>query len=175
MPSSKLNNSCRAIIIQNRMEDTRFLHKTIIEKFPNFKLVHFESLLDAFHEIVHSKYDLILIDSGVHGFNNFAAIKLVKAFNDNVPIIVTCKEEDKFSGLKSVVEGADNYYIIRYNYQVMLQRIISLTLNLTSSLDFLRYYEPNQSRKVIDGLDINQKTNSQESFEKVNEFNGFKT
>jgi DNA-binding response OmpR family regulator len=139
------------------MEDTRFLYKTISEKFPNFKLVHFESILDAFHEIVHSEYDLLLIDSGVQGFESFSAINLVKAFNDNVPIVVTCTEEAKFTGLKSVVQGANNYFIIRHNYASMLQRIISLTLNLTSTLDFLRYYEPDRSRELIDSLELKNK------------------
>jgi DNA-binding NarL/FixJ family response regulator len=174
LPSSKINNSYRAIIIQNRMEDTRFLHNAISRKFPNFNLVYFESILDAFHEIVHSKCDLLIIDSGVQGFESFAAIKLVKAFNDNVPIIVTCTEKNKFTGLKSVVEGADNYYIIRYNYVNMLERIISLTLNLVSTVDFLRNHEVDKSRELIDSLDLKSKLNSETSLDIMHDVSVFK-
>jgi len=112
--------------------------ETIAEKHPEMKLVTFDCLISAFHEIVHSDYDLILVDCEIEGFQQFSCVKLIKAFNDHVPIIVTCTEEQKFIGLRSVVEGADNYYIIRYNYKQMLCKIIAISLNLIAPIDYIR-------------------------------------
>jgi DNA-binding response OmpR family regulator len=130
----------RILIIQDRLRDAKFIMDTITEKYPGMKLVTFDSILSAFHEIVYSKYDLILIDCDIEGFKKFSGVKLIRAFNDKVPIIVTCTEDQKFIGLRSVVEGADNYYIIRYDYQRMLCRIIAISLKLISPIDYIRTY-----------------------------------
>lgn len=127
----------RVLVIQDRLKDAKFIMDVVKEKFPDVKLVTFDTILSAFHEIVYSEYDLVIIDCDIEGFQKFAGVKLIKSFNDKVPIIVTCTEENKFLGLRSVVEGADNYYIIRYNYKDMLSKIVAIALNLISPIDYI--------------------------------------
>ncbi len=139
MKNSKVR---KILIIQNREEDTKFLYRSIRDNFPDFRITTYTNVLDAFSEIVYADYDLVLLDCDVQGYENNNGIRLIKSFKESVPIIVTCKEENKFMGLRSVVEGADNYYVIRYDYQRMLCKIISVSLNLTSIVDTIRDFKP---------------------------------
>ncbi len=134
----KKKSGHRILVIQDRLKDAKFITDAITTRYPDMKLITFDNLLTAFHEIVHSQYDLILLDCDIDGLQKFGGIKLIKAFNDKVPIIVTCTQDKKFMGLRYVVEGADNYYIIRYDYQRMLCKIVAIALNLISPLEYIR-------------------------------------
>jgi CheY-like chemotaxis protein len=141
LPESKLNNKkLRIIVIQNNKEQLSLLSEYINQNFCDAKIIAHEGLISAFKDITLTKYDLIFIDCNSEGFENFVAIKLIKAFNDKVPIIVTCNEENKFLGLKSVIEGADNYFIIRKNYSRMLYKIASISLKLHNSIDYIQKF-----------------------------------
>ena len=108
-------------------------------------------MLSTFNNIVDKKCDLILIDCEVKGFQNFHAIELIKSYAPNVPIIVTCKNESRHIALRAVVDGADNYYIIRYDYQDMLHKILCISLKMQSPAELARKYAHLQATKNADG------------------------
>ncbi len=145
----KKKSGHRILVIQSRLKDAKFITDSIREKYPDMKLVTFDNLHSAFHEVVHSEYDLVLLDCEIEGLQKFGGIKLFKSFNDKVPIITTCTPEQRFAGLRSVVEGADNYYIIRYDYQRMLCKIVAISLHLISPLDAIRDNIAKENKNLI--------------------------
>jgi len=122
----------RDIKTSNRLEDY------IMDRFFNAHIIHFNDILHAFHEVVHGFYDIIIIDSKIEGFKNFEAIKLIKSFAPNIPIIVTCDNSNRADALQSVVDGASNYYIIRPASSHVLIDMIAVELKLVSPLDYVR-------------------------------------
>ena len=116
------------------------MHDTIRERFPRFKIRIYNDLLEGFQDIAFSKYDLMLIDCEIKGFKNFHGVKLVRSFNNKAAILVTCREHKKHEGMRAVLEGADNYYIIRKDYKDMLEKILCLTLKMKPPSELIRKY-----------------------------------
>jgi DNA-binding response OmpR family regulator len=99
-----------------------FVTRDNLEQY-GFKVLSFENGVEALDAFEKHNFDLCLLDVMMPKLDGFSLAKVIRAKNENIPILfLTAKSlpEDKIEGLKL---GADDYILKPFNIEELILRI----------------------------------------------------
>src|SRR6201990_1498613 len=124
----------RLLLVEDNAADARVVERHLREAGLNRVTSDWvQTAADAAQRLTTGEYDLVLLDLGLPDATGLQALRALRAIADLTPIIVLTGSDDYKQGLSAVREGAQDYLEKRRVNAGMLSRIVSYSVERSSS------------------------------------------
>lgn len=142
-------NRIRVLLVEDNPGDARLVQLALAERADAFQVEWAESLRAALERLGREEPDVVLLDLGLGETEGLGTLSAFLRAAPHVPIVVLTGLDDETTGMKAVVDGAQDYLIKGAIDGEVLARTIRYAIERHRLLDELRALDSAKSEFVL--------------------------
>jgi two-component system response regulator AtoC len=127
----------KLFLIEDEFAFAKVMQTWLSKHIPDMEIIHYSSAQQALNNLHHNP-DIISVDYNLPDMNGLELMKKIKAFNENIPVIILSGQEEVEVVVNAYKNGAYDYIIKKDNCIVDLSNSVK---NIISTLHFKKEYE----------------------------------